>query len=382
MATKMDPMKNKQLPDIQKRLLNWYDANARCLPWRDDPTPYRVWISEIMLQQTRVDTVKPYFERFIDKLPSVQALAGVEEQQLLKLWEGLGYYHRAKNLKRTAMEIVEKHSGRFPSTSEELKKLPGIGPYSAGAIASIAFGVRTPAVDGNVLRVVARITANHGDLTQKDVKRNIEEGIHNILPTERIGDFNQAFMELGATVCLPNGAPKCEGCPVNTLCAAYAQGIVDQLPMKSKKQPRKIETRTVFVITCSGKAAIRKRPEEGLLPGLWELPNVEGNLSTEQCKEVLQSLGICAVILEPLQKVKHIFTHIEWHMTGYLVDAEGCQAGSAPAWATPPSNTQVLATPPSSTLVWATQLELTQHYALPNAFKAYISMLKGKLQQA
>ena len=361
-------MKSQELPDLHVPLLQWYDAHARTLPWRDDPTPYRVWISEIMLQQTRVDTVMPYFERFIKVLPAVRDLAAVEEERLLKLWEGLGYYHRAKNLKKAAVQIMEKYAGELPPSFEELKKLPGIGPYSAGAIASIAFGARVPAVDGNVLRVIARITANGGDIGQKDVRRDIEEDVMKILPYRRTGDFNQALMELGATVCLPNREPVCHVCPVSSLCDAYGKGIQSLLPVKSKRNARRIENRTVFVILRDGRGAVRKRPEKGLLPGLWELPNVEGCLTPEQCEKVLQAWNIVSEGIEPLCSSEHIFTHIQWHMTGYLVHAEGCRTDAISGAAR------------GDDMSWATLEEMKEKFALPSAFRAYTRILKNLLK--
>ncbi len=381
------------LPDIQVPLLLWYDRKARSLPWRDNPTPYRVWISEIMLQQTRVETVKPYFDRFIKELPDIQTLADVKEQQLLKLWEGLGYYHRATNLKKAAQLVVEQHSGRLPSSYDELIKLPGIGPYTAGAISSIAFGARMPAIDGNVLRVIARITANSEDPSKSGVKRFITDRVRDILPTERVGDFNQALMELGATVCLPNGSPKCSECPVNNLCKAHELEIENLLPVKAPKKERVIEEKTVFVILRGGKAVLRKRPDKGLLQGLWELPNTEGSLSAEQCRKVLEGWNIKAGHIEPLQKAKHIFSHREWHMTGYLVFAEAdcanpCEpatfvaeptasfAETTASFTGPTAATFAL---PEHSMVWVTANELEQQYPLPNAFKAYLAVLKDKL---
>lgn len=381
---------------IQQPLLQWYDSHARSLPWRDEPTPYRVWVSEIMLQQTRVDTVKPYFERFIAELPTIGDLAGVQEHKLLKLWEGLGYYSRARNLKKAASKVMTDYHGRLPSSADELIKLPGIGPYSAGAIASIAFGNKAPAIDGNVLRVIARITANLGDITQTETKEEIGELVQKLLPDERIGDFNQALMELGATVCLPNGVPRCEICPVNTLCAAYSENITDQVPVKAKKKARRIEHKTVFIIRCNQKIAVGKRPDDGLLQGLWEFPNVGGSLTPGECEAVMRGWGIAVSGLEPLQKSKHIFTHVEWHMTGYLIHAEYCK--SAGLQESMPQKSEYREGMPQEgtilentlqegviregmpqeddlrkgTLVWATPQELKQHYTIPTAFKAYL----------
>jgi A/G-specific adenine glycosylase len=357
--------------EIQQMLLNWYDTHARFLPWRDNPTPYRVWISEVMLQQTRVDTVKPYFERFIAELPTIADLADVQEQRLFKLWEGLGYYSRARNLKKAALEIVRNYEGRIPSTAQELIKLPGIGPYSAGAIASIAFGSKAPAIDGNVLRVIARITANRGDITQTETKEGIGEFVQMLLPDFRTGDFNQALMELGATVCLPNGVPRCEDCPVGMLCAANSGNITDQIPVKARKKARRVEQKTVFIIRCDQRTAIEKRPDDGLLQGLWEFPNVEGDLSLKECEAVLRNWGVYASGMEPLRKSKHIFTHVEWHMTGILVYTESCGSGDIQN-GTFQEGMFHESMNRKSMLVWATPQELKQHYTIPTAFKAYM----------
>ncbi len=310
---------DSQLYPIVSLLLNWYDGNARVLPWRSVPTPYRVWVSEIMLQQTRVEAVIPYFERFIKTLPDVQALADAEEAALLKLWEGLGYYSRAKNLQKAARLIQTQYGGEIPNNFETLCSLPGLGAYSAGAVASIAFNVRVPAVDGNVLRVISRVTANGGDITMTGVKREITRQVTDILPDTRVGDFNQSLMELGATVCLPNGAPRCDICPLNAVCRAYADGLTGELPVKKPKKARVKEDRTVLVMVCDNRLAVRRRAEHGLLAGLWELPNLMGTLTQTQCVQAVQEMGLTPVSVLPLPSAKHIFTHIEWHMTGYLV---------------------------------------------------------------
>lgn len=348
-------MDKTSIKQFQEYLLNWYDSHARVLPWRDNPTPYRVWISEIMLQQTRVDTVKPYFERFMKELPTVEELANVSDDKLLKLWEGLGYYSRAMNLKKAAGIIVESFSRQIPSDVRSLQNLPGIGPYTSGAIASIAFGVKAPAIDGNVLRVMARITANEGDIADRLVKQDIGELVEQLLPEERVGDFNQALMELGATVCLPNGAPKCGECPVQSLCEATKQGIQLELPIKAKKKERRIELKTIFIIEYKDKIAIRQRPDEGLLSSLWEFPNAEGHLSMEECQKKLLDWGIEASAIHSLKSSKHIFTHLEWHMIGYIVSAQNIKG--------------------SPLFVWATRKQLKEQYSIPTAFKAYTKSL-------
>ncbi|MDO4331243.1 MAG: A/G-specific adenine glycosylase [Eubacteriales bacterium] len=304
---------------IASPLLAWYDGSRRKLPWREEPTPYRVWISEIMLQQTRVEAVKPYFQRFMERLPDVEALASVSEDALLKLWEGLGYYSRARNLQKAARQIMEEYNGQIPSDYDSLVKLQGIGSYTAGAIASIAFGQLVPAVDGNVLRVISRLLADDRDILNPAVKKKVEEELLPVMPKERPGDFNQALMELGAMVCLPNGAPKCTECPWESLCRANLTRTQTQYPKKSAKKPRKIEKRTILVIRDIHCVAIRKRPANGLLAGLYEFPSMEGHADREEVLAWLKEQGVHAVRIEKLPPSKHIFTHKEWHMTGFSV---------------------------------------------------------------
>lgn len=343
------------LAEIVPPLLDWYGRNARSLPWRDRPEPYRVWISEIMLQQTRVEAVKPYYARFMEELPTVAALAAAPEQQLMKLWEGLGYYSRARNLQKTARMLVEEYGGELPADYKELLRLPGIGPYTAGAVASIAFQIAEPAVDGNVLRVVMRLTAARDNISEPAVKRKVEDQLREIIPRDRPGDFNQAMMELGATVCGPGGEPRCLVCPLASLCEGNRLGIARELPVKAKKKARRIEEKTVFLLVYNGELAIRRRADSGLLAGLWELPSAEGRLSPEGAGEVLQDGGIRPLRLKPLPAAKHIFTHVEWHMTGYWVEL-----GEKP-----------------DGFVWAGRGELLEVYALPSAFRAYLDAFTG-----
>lgn len=299
-------------------LLDWFELNARILPWREEPTPYHVWISEIMLQQTRVEAVKGYYERFTSELPDIAALANVDEERLLKLWEGLGYYNRARNLNQAAKLLMKEYDGKLPADYKELLKLPGIGSYTAGAIASIAFGLPEPAVDGNVLRVMKRIAGSFDDISKDTVKKDLEKDIRAIIPKGRAGDYNQALMELGATVCIPNGKPLCEKCPVAHLCCAFRSETWSQIPVKPAKKARKIEERTVFLLEQEGRFLLHKRLKKGLLSGMWEFPNLCSNYEIEQAEEFLKECGF--ELLTPLVsvgKAKHIFSHIEWHMTGY-----------------------------------------------------------------
>lgn len=314
--------REEYLRKINAPLLTWYDQHARILPWRENPTPYRVWISEIMLQQTRVEAVKPYYERFMNALPDVKALAGVDDEKLLKLWEGLGYYNRARNLKKAAQVVMEEYQGELPASYEELLKLPGIGSYTAGAVASIAYGLPVPAVDGNVLRVISRVLASYEDVLKQSVKKAMENILLQTMPADRAGAYNQALMEIGAMVCVPNGQAKCEECPLHALCKASAQGIEMELPKKTPKKKRTIENKTVLILKSADKVAIRKRAEKGLLAGLYEFPNLEEHLSEEEILEYVKQQGFSPIRIQRLDDVKHIFTHREWHMSGYAVKIE------------------------------------------------------------
>lgn len=324
---------NFDLKQLVEPLQNWFKENARVLPWRENPNAYYVWISEIMLQQTRVEAVKPYFDRFIRELPDVKALAECPEDKLLKLWEGLGYYNRVRNLKIAANQILEDYNGIIPSEYEELLKLKGIGHYTAGAIASIAYGKPVPAVDGNVLRVISRVTADDSDIMKQSVRNHMEEKLLELMREQcsmvkkQASDegklipavFNQALMELGATVCLPNGAPRCDVCPWETICEAKKQDRIDELPVKKKAKTRRIEEKTVFIIKDGEQVALHKRAKTGLLAGLYELPNTEGYLSEEEVIAYVQSQGYTPIRVQSACEAKHIFSHVEWHMKGYVV---------------------------------------------------------------
>ncbi len=337
------------MTDIDKfrhNLLAWYKKEARDLPWRKDPTPYKVLISELMLQQTRVDTVIPYFVRFIDEIPDTQALSVAEDERLLKLWQGLGYYSRALRLKKAAQIINEQFGGQVPAGTEQLQSLPGIGAYTAGAVASIAFGIPVPAVDGNVLRIAARLTA--GSLK---AKKQTEEFVQTLIPPDSAGDFNQALMDLGAGICLP-GEPKCAECPVREFCDANRLGIVSEIPVSGIKKERKIEYRTVLIVSANGRYALRKRKKSGLLANLWEFPNLDGTLTVEECEKYLNTLGLTVKEMKSLKPAKHIFTHLEWHMTGYFVLSE---------WLQNPSD-----------WIWAAKEEISLQYSIPTAFKSYL----------
>lgn len=336
----------EKLPEL---LIPWYRKNARDLPWRKDKDPYHVWISEIMLQQTRVEAVKGYYIRFLQRLPDIRSLAEVSENELLKLWEGLGYYNRARNLQKAAQKILLEHEGVFPSEYSKIRALPGIGEYTAGAVASNCFDEPIPAVDGNVLRVITRITENRNDISKTATRRQIAGNLERIYPRENCGDFTQSLMELGATVCLPNGKPKCEECPVSLICLAYQKGIQEELPVKAKKPLRKTEEKTVFLLQCGDRIAVKQREEKGLLSGLWEFPNVEGTLNPQQAIKQVENwgtepAGICREVRE-----NHIFTHVQWEMTGYTIV---CQRKN-------------------ETFLWVTAEELQKEIPLPSAFKKF-----------
>lgn len=353
--------KENILVDMVEPLLNWYNKGHRILPWRERPTPYRVWVSEIMLQQTRVEAVKPYFERFMETLPDIYSLAVAEENILLKLWEGLGYYNRVRNLQKAAIQIIENYDGIMPSEYEELLKLKGIGSYTAGAIASIAYAKPIPAVDGNVLRVVSRVRMDNGDIASQRVKRQMEEDLLLVMPEERSGDFNQAMMEIGATVCIPSGSPHCEKCPLAHICLAFKEGATMEYPKKSSKKARTIEEKTILIVQDENKAAIHKRPTKGLLAGLYEFPTMEGYKSAEEVVEFLGSVGLRAIRIKPLEDVKHVFSHKEWHMRGYSIKVDELAEPSAK----------------ENKLGWLfiETKETEEKYPIPSAFAAYARYL-------
>ncbi len=308
-------------------LLEWYGANRRILPWREFPSPYRVWVSEIMLQQTRVEAVKPYFERFMKALPDIEALAQAEEETLLKLWEGLGYYNRVRNLQKAAAKVMKEYGGQMPGDYKALMELPGIGSYTAGAIASIAFGQKAPAVDGNVLRVVSRLRGDGRLITDEKVREAVRKDLEQIMPIEHPGDFNQAMMEIGACICIPNGAPLCRKCPLAKICLAHAMGKEQEYPRKQRKKPRQIQQKSILVIRSGTKVVIRKRADKGLLAGMYEPPSIEGFCTAEETAQYLVNRGFRVMELQLLPDAKHIFTHIEWHMKGYLVRVDQVSTG-------------------------------------------------------
>jgi A/G-specific adenine glycosylase len=337
-------------------LQEWFAGNARILPWRENPLPYYVWVSEIMLQQTRVEAVKPYFETFIKELPDVEALAECPEDKLLKLWEGLGYYNRVRNLNAAAKQIMADCDGVIPDDYEKLLTLKGIGHYTAGAIASIAYGKAIPAVDGNVLRVISRVCADDSDIMKQSVRTHMEERLRGLMERDaRLipSVFNQALMELGAVICVPNGEPHCFRCPWNALCEARKTGRIAELPVKKKAKERRIEERTVLVIRDGERVALGKRPPKGLLAGLYELPNVAGHMDADQTLAFLKTRGYQPIRIQPLAPAKHIFSHVEWHMIGYMVQVSELDLPSEEGW-----------------LMIDVQ-DVIDHYAIPTAFAKY-----------
>jgi A/G-specific adenine glycosylase len=330
-------------------LLPWYPMHARDLPWRADREPYHVWLSEIMLQQTRVEAVRGYYARFLAALPDIRALAEAPEDRLLKLWEGLGYYSRVRNLQRAAQVIVREHGSVFPRDYAAIRALPGVGDYTAGAIASICFGLPCPAVDGNVLRVISRITEDFEPVDRSGMKARVAEALRAVYPPGACGTFTQALMELGATVCVPNGVPKCGDCPVQDFCRSAGRETATQLPVKTPKRPRRTEERTVFVLSCGDRTAVTRRPAQGLLASCWEFPNVPGCLDEAAAVRQAAAWGNEPEALLRSAVRVHVFTHVEWHMTCYYI---ACRR-MAPEFR------------------WASEAELTEAVALPTAFRQF-----------
>ena len=348
------------LEEIVRPLVKWYRDNKRILPWRDKDNAYYTWVSEIMLQQTRVEAVKPYFQRFITELPDIQSLAECPEEKLLKLWEGLGYYNRVRNMQEAAKTVKDEYNGRLPEDYQALLSLKGIGSYTAGAIASIAYGEKVPAVDGNVLRVISRITESTEDISRQSVRRKIEQQVSQIMPSDCPGDFNQALMDLGSSICIPNGEPFCENCPWESICKAHKYGQETDFPVKAKKKQRKIEKKAVFLIEVSDKIILHKRPEKGLLSGLWELPNLDGELSAKELSEQMKKWEIGDYMIEPLGEGKHIFSHVEWQMRGYRLQMRDISEKllEKEEW------------------IAVSREDLEEKYAIPSAFSAYIKFMK------
>ena len=373
----------KDTINLTAALLSWYDAHRRILPWREDPTPYHVWLSEIMLQQTRVEAVRGYYDRFLKAIPDIPALANADEDIVLKLWEGLGYYSRARNLRRAAVQIMEQHDGKMPDSAAELRKLAGIGEYTAAAIAAIAFGRNEAAVDGNLLRIFARMTEYGENIKAPEAKKAAERYYLQMLNScydggnescyeeentfsDRFqssgscrnvpGDFNQALMDLGATICLPNAAPKCPDCPWNDFCKAHQNGTELNYPVTPAKKERKTEEKTVLLIRYDGKYLLHQRAKSGLLAGLYEFPLVDGKITEDEALKAAEELGFSALRIRDAGDAKHIFTHKEWHMTGYEIFADELQEHL---------------TEKESGYVLAGSGEIEEKYAMPSALRKY-----------
>lgn len=335
-------------------VVRWFRECKRDLPWRHNISAYHVWVSEIMLQQTRVEAVKSYYERFLKELPTVRDLAEVSEDKLLKLWEGLGYYNRVRNMQKAAQQIMVDYDGVFPDEYEQIRELKGIGNYTAGAISSFAYGIPKPAVDGNVLRVLSRLTGSDADIMLASTRNRMEQALEEVIPYNAASDFNQGLIELGAIVCVPNGSAKCEVCPLHMFCRARIEGRIEELPVKKKAKERRIERKTILILKDGNTVAIKKRPAKGLLARLYELPNVEGHLNIEQVVEHCKSIGLTPIRVKEMGKAKHIFSHVEWHMIGYQIQVDELEKNC------------------KDTVIFAKEEELENVYPIPTAFGAYM----------
>ena len=360
------PVRTGSLSELTQPLLSWYDTNRRILPWREEVSPYRVWVSEIMLQQTRVEAVKPYFARFMEKLPDIKSLAEAEEELLLKLWEGLGYYNRVRNMQKAAQKVLSEYDGKIPEDFEVLRSLPGIGDYTAGAIASIAFGEAVPAVDGNVLRVMARLTEEPGDITNQKVKKSLQEKVSRMIAPKRAGDFTQAMIEIGALVCVPGGAPHCEQCPFAEACLAHQHGREQEFPCKAPKSARRIEKKTVLLLLDGSGVALHKRPDKGLLAGMYEFPMLEGWQKRKDVLKFCEQTGLAPLHIQELPDAKHVFSHVEWHMKGYVVRVDELRQQNMDET--------------DQQWIFAEPAEAGERYPIPSAFAVYtrhLNILRG-----
>ncbi len=355
-------LENYGLENLTEPAICWYNEHKRDLPWRADKNPYHIWVSEIMLQQTRVEAVKGYYERFLNRLPDIGALATCPEDELLKLWEGLGYYNRVRNMQRGAQVMMETYNGCFPTGYDEIRGLPGIGDYTAGAISSIAFGLPYPAVDGNVLRILCRVAEDDSDIKKEATKKKVLNLLLPVMSKVDPGVFNQALMEIGACICVPNGSPLCNKCPWQTLCLTNQHKTYEKYPVKSKPQKRRVEERTILLIMDGDKILIQKRPEKGLLAGLYEFPGVAGHINRKDAVAVARQRGLDPILIEELPDAKHIFSHVEWRMKGYLIRV---------------SDLGELAADSKNLLV--TKEKIQKEYAIPSAFEAYANIARIEL---
>ena len=344
--------------------LRWYEENGRDLPWRRTKDPYRIWVSEIMLQQTRVEAVTEYYRRFTEALPDIHHLATCEDDRLLKLWEGLGYYNRVRNMKSAAQEMEKHYGGKMPADYEKILTLPGIGAYTAGAIASIAYDLPAPAVDGNVLRILCRVTKDDRDIKKESTKKLLTNLLWNVMPKTGSGAFNQAMMDIGAILCLPKGSPRCTDCPWERLCGAHLCDQTDRYPYRSPAKERRLEKRTVFLIMDGDRILIEKRPKKGLLAGLYQFPNREGYFKKNEAIDLVRSMGLDPLKIEVLPDAKHVFSHIEWQMKGYLIRVSDLGGYGQTR---------------DALLVKKSRIE--SDYAIPSAFEVYakeVNLMRGK----
>lgn len=333
------------MKQMREPIIDWYQKNKRELPWRKEKNSYHIWLSEIMLQQTRIEAVKQYYERFLNQIPTIQVLAEVEEEKLLKLWEGLGYYNRARNLKKAAQVIQEKYDGKMPRCYKELVTLPGIGEYTAGAISSIAYDKPVPAVDGNVLRVVSRVVGSKRDVLENKTKKEFTQKLQEIMP-KQAGDFNEGLMELGELICIPNGEPLCQKCPLKEICIAKKEDLTDVIPVRNQKIKRKKEQKTVFLLEFEGKIAIRKREKTGLLANMYEFPNIDKKVKENEIEQIIQNWKLRGNQIEEIGTHHHIFSHVEWDMIGYKMQVNS-------------TNTE---------FIWVRKEEILKKYPIPGAF--------------
>ena len=341
---------------ITEKLISWYQENKRDLPWRHTKNPYFIWISEIMLQQTRVEAVKVYYERFIKELPTLEDLANVKEDKLLKLWEGLGYYSRVRNMQKTAKILIKKGFKNLPNTKEELLSLPGIGAYTAGAILSIAFDIPTPAIDGNVYRVLGRVYKIEDSISKNSTNKIYEEKINKLLPKDQASSFTQSFMDLGSEICTPK-SPKCSECPLRLECKAYKENKMENYPVKDKKIEQKIEERIVFLFVCKNKVAIRQRENKGLLASLYEFPNTLDLSSVKEIENTLIDKSISFLSVTEIGEAKHIFSHKIWYMKGYVIELKK----------------------PLNEFLWVTKGELKNKYSIPSAFSYFYEYITERI---
>ena len=353
-------LKTEDINELQHALISWFEKNHRQMPWRETINPYYTWISEVMLQQTRVDTVIPYFLRFIDKFPTVKQLAKADEEEVLRLWAGLGYYSRAKNIHRGAKLICEVYDGKIPENQKELLKIPGIGSYTAGAILSIAYGKPAAAVDGNVMRVFSRLFLVYADISEGSTKKEMEKLGEAVVSANNPSAFNQGLMELGALICTPN-SPKCSSCPLSFICRARRAGVQESLPVKKKKEAVKSVNMELGLLQKGDKVLLTKRPPEGLLANLWALPAVEGtadgNAGRSIVMELQESYGIETSDPEPVVEKSHVFTHMKWNMQLFRLKLLSMSDIDYPE------------------IQWVSLKEIDQ-YAIPTAFLKVIKEIK------